>query len=223
MAKTLSEMTFSVIEQASGFNITDDNEYPEDLVADILVSVNSTLIREAFRNRTLDESLYLSHENVPILEISNDIEIEGVTVKNNQHLKYASIPYLITGIGDRNLIYFGTSDFSSNFSRKRFQRLINQLGIVFKLSNVSYSVIGNKAYFLSTEVQGMSIVSAIGLWNDPRLASSYDPEMPFPTPSDYKMELLALQQLLQTKNVPYDIVNDGQRQIIQPRQREEAR
>jgi hypothetical protein len=223
MAKTLKKMVESVIEQASGFNVTDDNEYPELLVEDILVSVNNSLIREAFRNRTLDQTSYMRHENIEIKELSNDIIVEGISIANKSHLLYADIPNLVSGVGDKNLLYLGPVDYSESFSRKRFEKLINQRGIVYRLGNISFSIVGNQIFFLETEVMGINIISTIGLFSDPRVVSSYNEDEPFPTPSDYKMELLALQQLLQSKNIPYDIVNDGQRMIVQPRQKQEAK
>lgn len=211
-------MAYSVIEQASGFNVNDDNEYPVKLVEDILVAVNNSLIREAYKQGKIDQLLYMEHEGMTIKPVEKQLTYNDIPVDVNQHLSYVDLPLLITGIGNKNLMYFGTADYSINFSNKRFEKLINQKGVRYHLHNVSFSVVGNRAYFLASEVQGVKFVSAIGIWSDPRTVSSYNAEEAFPTTSDYKMELLALQQLLSGKNIPFDIINDGQRVFAQPRQ-----
>jgi len=213
MAKTLKQMTDSVIEQASNFQVTDDNEYPFKLVEDILVSTHPTLIREYFNNRHLDTNVAQIESNVPTAPLSNDIVVEGVTIKSTSEYCTASIPQLVNGISGMEVIYVGTADLTKSFSKKSFDAFLKRGKQKYTLPNPAYTIFGN-TILIDGDVKYVSI---IGYFRDPREVNTYNEEKAFPTVSEYKMELLALQQLLTSKNIPFDIINDGQRDVVVPR------
>ena len=216
MAKTLEEIIFSVWEQAEGFNITDDSPYPEKWIEDLIVSVNETLIREAYMNRRLSAYLYLEESNVPVKDFSEDVVISGITVKNRSAYCYADISPLVTGVGNMDIKYLGGVGYSNPYTRRTLLSMIKgSKAVIWPLGKPIYALTGTKVIFPKSEQLGQ-VIDILALWADPRMVSTYNSEQPFPTPSDYKLELLSLQQILQSKNVPWDERQDGQRTILVP-------
>ena len=111
-----------------------------------------------------------------------------------------------------DVVYLGYNDFSRSFIRKGIRNLKRRSKGVYKLPVPGYSIVGNTVFF----DENINVFSLIGYFKDPREVNTYDENEAFPSVSEYKLELLSLQQLLTTKNIPFDIMNDGQRVYMTP-------
>jgi len=214
MAKTLKKMTWSVIEQLSNFEVNDDNEYDPRLIEDIIVSIHPTFVRQYHNERRLDQSKMQMHLNVPVEPLNGSFEYNGITFTPKVSVCIAEIPEVVNGIGWSDIGFLGSSDLQDNFIRKSVAAFFARNGrVLFRLPKPQYCIVGNKVLIKGQ----IKFISLIGYFIDPRRVNTYDPEEPFPTMSEYKLEMLALQQILSTKNIPYDIKDDGQRLIVAPR------
>lgn len=224
MAKTFDKIVYSLLEIVTNFKVTDDVEYPVLWIQDALISMHNTLMREAYNNNTLGPELLLLHENIPVKDLTKEVDIQGISIPIKSKLCYSEIPELVSGIALRFIDYLGTVDLTTPFSYRKISSLINEGGTIYKLPQPVYSILNNKLLFSREDMAGKKVVSLIGYFRDPRDVNTYNPDDPFPTPSEYKLELIALTHLLSAKGVPPDVINDAQRALNQPtEQREENR
>lgn len=212
--KTFDKLVYSLWEIVSNFNITDDNEYPKAWLEDAVLSVHNTLVREAFNNNRLSQGLYMLHSTLETNQVSEDMEIDGVTVKSRSGLCYSDLPPLVDGVGWSDIEYFGPKGYGTNYSRRSPKSLLSGRSPLWTSDKPSYTVIGNKA-LISAEnsIVVPKYLSVEALFRDPRTASSYKDDMAFPTPSEYKLELLCLKHLLSSKGVVPDLISDAQRML----------
>ncbi len=119
------ELTYSILETISAYNITDDNEFSKVQIEEVMLSMNSSLVREAYNNKKISQSLYLTDKNLEIKELTNDVLVKGVKIKANANLCYVELEALVQGIGYKDVIYVGPADFATNYKRKSFRQLIN--------------------------------------------------------------------------------------------------
>lgn len=215
---TFNELTYSVWEILSGFNITDDSEFTVTLIEENMLSMNQTLVREAFNNKKITQSLYVMDAFVEVKKITEEIVVKGIPIKADGVFCYAGLNELVAGVGHKDIDYLGNSDLSRNYSRKSFRQLVTgDRGTLWALHTPSYAMNQNVAYMEAGKLSGTKYVTVFGLWNDPRKASGYDKTRDFPTPSEYKLQMLTIQHLLTGKNVPPDLISDAQRQVQPPR------
>jgi len=220
MAKNFERLTYSLLEIATNFEVTDDIEFPIPWIEDGLISVHNSLMREAYHNNILGPELLQLHKNVDVEPVSEDVTIEGVSFAIKSELCQAEIPELVSGIGQKYLDYVGTVDLANPFSYKTIRTLINDSGTLYKLPVPNYAVLGNKILLTKKDMVGKKIISVIGYFRDPRDVNTYDPEAAFPTPSEFKLEMLTLKHIFSAKGVPPDIINDAQRALGQARENE---
>ena len=213
MAKTLEKIVWSVIEQASNFEVNDDNEYDKRLIEDIVISIHPVLVRQHFNERRLTNQQMQMHLNVPVEPLDTSFDYNGVTFRPNGKLCIAKIPATINGISWNDVNYLGSTNFERNFTRKPVASFFGRNTVLHQLPYPNYCIIGDRVLF----DRSINFFSMIGYFNDPREVNTYNENDPFPTVSEYKLELLSLQQLLSSKNIPFDIVDDGQRVIMAPR------
>ena len=230
MSKTIREISYSVWEQISNFNITDDSPYPYEWIEDTVVATNASLMRQYYDARKLNDELLLTQANVPIEPVENDVTIQGLTIKAKYGFCKADVPPLLTGVENKLLSYVGPPDYSTSYTRRKIYELMNDKGITWKLPNPTYAVVGNQLYFKKSPKLG-NVVSVTGYFRDPREVNTFDKETdPFPTPSEFKLEMLTLQQVMQSLNIPMDLLNDAQREYLrtgagvsQPRSKKRSR
>ncbi len=227
---TFKELTYSVLEIITGFNFTDDSEFSIKQVEEVMLGMNATLVREAFTNKQISQSLYVTDELLSVEKIIKSVVIDGVPIASKAKLCKVDLKALVQGIGWKDVIYFGTPDLSADYTRKSFRGLVDSReGTVWPLGKPYYALLGNTAYLETVAYISSRFVTVEGIWRDPREASGYSETMEFPTPSEYKLQMLTIKHLFIGKNVPPDLINNAQRQVTspqqarQPRVREEAR
>lgn len=214
MSKLLSEISYSVLEQVSNFNITDDTPYPIKWFDDTVVAVNASLMRQYYDAHKLNDELLLMHRNIPIEPIEDTLVIDGIRIQGKYGYCKADIPFLLTGVDNKVLSYVGPDDLSLEYSRRKITDLINDKGVVWKISNPVYAISGTRLFFKKSP-QLANVVTVIGYFRDPREVNTFNEETdPFPTPSEYKLEMLALQQVMQSMGLPLDLLSDAQREYL---------
>lgn len=222
MPKTFNDAVYSLLEIVTNFSVTDDVEYPVKWVEDALISVHNTLMREARRQHTLGDELLLMHKNIKVKPLEDKIQDGDVTINPKTTFCYVEIPELVSGIDQIPLNYVGPVTLDKPYSYKTFQSINDSKGSVWSLNVPNYSIIGDRVLFEKTALKGTKYVSVIAYFRDPRDANTYDPDDAFPTPSEYKLELLGLQHMFQSKNISPDLINEAQR-AIQPVKRSRSR
>jgi hypothetical protein len=145
------------------------------------------------------------------------INVKGVNVSTKNKFCVAKLKQLVQGIAWKDIKYLGPTDFSKLYHRKTFRGLINGDSSVWRLSTPAYAISEDKAYLEQESLSGANYISVVGIWRDPRKVTGYSEDMEFPTPSEYRLQLLTIQHLLTGMNVPPDLINDAQRQIVPPR------
>lgn len=223
MAKNFEKIVYSLLEIVTNFEVTDDIEYPILWIEDGLISIHNSLMREAFDNNKLGPELLQLQKNVPVKPLTESVQIDGVPINIKSELCYSDIPELVSGIEQKNIDYVGTVDLANSFSYRGIKYLVDDDGVLYKLPQPVYSILGNKLLFSKEEMLGIQIVSIIGYFRDPRDVNTYDPNTAFQTPSEFKLEMLTLKHILSAKGVTPDIINDAQRALNQAREREEER
>jgi hypothetical protein len=218
------ELTYSVWEIISGYHITDDSEYSLKQIEEIMLGMNQTLIREAYNNKHISQSLYVMDSFIEVKKMEHSVVAQGIPLKADGKFCKAELNELVAGVGQKDLSYFGSSDLSRNYSRKTLRGLINgDSGTLWSLYTPSYALSDNIAYMDAHKLSGAKYVTVIGLWNDPRKASGYDENKDFPTPSEYKLQMLTIQHMFVGKNIPPDLISNAQREFGQMGQRQQRR
>jgi len=215
--KTLNQYVYSIFEVVSSYFINDDFPISKSWIEDQVVTQNQTLIRKAFVEKRIDEMLYMMHENVPVKDFDNDIEIDGVKIKAGGKFCYIDIPLPVTGIGDLSIDFVVSSNFDTMYSRTSVSELLSKSDGYYELPNPNYAVLRDKLLFKrDNNISKFITVNAI--WGDPRKVSSWRPDKPFPTPSGKNLEILTVQHIGYGFNFPPDVINDAQRALSSPQQ-----
>lgn len=216
MAKTFDKLVYSLIEVATSFTPTDDTEYPVKWVEDAVISVHNSIMRESHARQKFGPELLQLHKEVEIKPYNSSISKNGLTIKTKTDLCYADIPEIVSGIEQIPLTYVGTIDLQSGFSYTNVDELGRGRKSVWELPKPLYSIFSNKILIESKGPATPKFISVMAYFKDPRDVNTYDPEAVFPTPSEYKLEMLGLQHIMHAKGMPQDLINDAQRALGQP-------
>ena len=150
-----------------------------------------------------------------------DVIVDGLLFRNRTDLCKVDISNLVQGIGWSNIEYAGSADFSIKFTRKEVNTFLRpKTDLRWTLPFPWFCVMNETMLLKKAEVPSLQFITISGIWRDPRKVSSYLSTNMFPTPSEYKLELLMFQQVLQSKGIPWDTLQDGQRTIVAPRRAE---
>ena len=221
MSKTFNKIVYSLLEIATNFNVTDDVEYPVKWVEDAVISVHNSLIREAYKQGNLGDELLQIHANELIKPFENEIKVGDIDINTKSHLCYADIPELVAGIHQIPLRYVGTTNLQNSYSYRGVEDIGDTRGVVWGLPTPSYSILGDKVLLEKKALSSGKYISVIAYFRDPREASTYEENDAFPTPSEYKLEMLGLQHIFRSKGISPDLINDAQRALQQARDKDD--
>lgn len=210
--KSLKKIVWSVIEQLTNYNPTDDIPWKEEWLQDQAHVFRSALIKEQLDNtNNLDESYY---QNVSCLEIkcrnitclSGSETIDSGVVEN-----YIEIPKLVGGIGLRDIKYLGTVDYKVPFIRKNLFGYNTSDGDLYNRTKTVYTVVGNEIILKNLPQKGTKYVGFIAILDNPTTACDWNDEKEYPIPNFLiqKLELLMLKQTLSVSGIRPDYVSDG--------------
>jgi hypothetical protein len=220
--KTLKKLVYSILEEVSNWEITDDNPISLPWIEDQIISQNHSLIREAYNNRRIDEYLYQLDEKLEIKQMDKSFVIGDIPISNKTNFCYVDIKTPLTGLRGKEIEVVTYIGYTVSFLRTSIRRLLRKSSGYYSLDKPKYAVYGDRLLFRRDSVKGMKYISISAIWTDPRVVSSWDPDKSFPTPSEKKLELLTIQHIAQAGGFPMDLINDGQRAYQQPKQNESS-
>lgn len=206
----LKKIIEQIWEELDGFNITDDSLYDYEYLKDKVISANSSLVKDTWRNKL---SLDTSYWTCPCIEVEcykDSCTINGITITSNYPIYRATLPQLIKEVGWDDIAYFGMNGFSGSIKRVTFEGFRNQSGNVWTKSSPAFMVIGSDAIIKNIPTKGFSMATIVALYEDVTQACNWseDDMMDFPCPSLEKLSLIV------KKNISFsgrpDLIHDSQ-------------
>lgn len=216
MAKTLNQIVYSIIEKYTQHKPSDDLELPEEFLIGKINDIRATLIRDEYNNGTIDEKYYQKMCCIDVECEENGCTIRGEFISTGSSTIKITLPPLITDVDWNEISFLGSPEWNK-FHRKTLDAWISNEDNPWTGGKPIYTVVGSEAYLRNLITPGMRKVCGIFLLSNPVDACDYDKDVDiYPIPSEYKLELLVLKDLL---SVGYkgDMLNDGQEDTIDPR------
>jgi len=218
MSKSLNEFVYSVLEAVSNFQLNDDFPLSELWVEDQLISQNHTLIRKAHSERKIDAMLYLTDANLVLYPLEGQIEFQGVIINDHKEFCYVDPQELLGGLNGMEVQYVASSSLGVVYTRVPIRSLLRKRANYYSLPKAHYAVTKEKILFRKGE-DVSKFIDVSGIWRDPRLVSSWDPDDMFPTPSEKNLEILTIQHIEHAMRFPADLISDAQRALPQQPQK----
>ena len=223
MSKSIIELRYSILEVVSNFFYNDDFPISESWVDDQIITQNNTLIRKAKQEGRIDEYLYMLDEDLELKQLDHKIDYKGVVITAKEDYCYADLKPLVSGIGGLEIDFVSNVGFDTVYIRKTTRELILGHTGYYELPTPTYAVFRNFLLFRKDQVMNAKFITVNGIWADPRLVSTWDPDDKFPTPSEKNLEILTVQYIGHAMGFPADVINDAQRAMGQPaKQKNEA-
>jgi len=210
MAKSFIRIVESVKEKYTNFNIRDDLRVPDELIRDKVHDWRATLIRDEFRSTNIiDQNYYQKTCCIEITCEAQSCTIGNYTVPSGTVIWSVELPALVTGVGWKDILYLGPDNMLTNFDRYSLSGLAGLQGNIWTGNEPAYTTIGNIAYFLNLPTSGSRFLCLVALVNNPTVVCDYDLDADiYPTPSDTKLEMLVLKDLLSVAGIRLDEAQD---------------
>ena len=113
------------------------------------------------------------------------------------------------------------SGFGNKFSEVAFENLFESNYSRFSKKMIQFSRVGNRAYYLNLP-KNVNKLCLVGLVKDPiSLCSYYKEKTIYPSPQEYKLELLVVQDILSSYNVSPDEQNNTKHDLSSIRQQKQ--
>lgn len=213
---TIQEIVDIVKEKLTSFHVTDTFNITDSIIINRINVIRELLIQQ---NKNKIQSMFYSEVCcIDVLCVEPGCEINGEFIESGINLSYSDLPELISGLGGKELKYLGLLGFGNNFSEVSFENLFESNYSRYSKRMIQYSRIGNRAYYLNMP-KNVNKVCLVGLVKDPiSLCSYYKEKTVYPTPQEYKLELLVVQDILSSYNVAPDEQNNTRHDLSAVRQ-----
>ena len=219
MAKTLIKIIDSIKIDLKVF--IDDHWLAnlDEFLADKINAINQTLIRQEYTNKGYIDELYYQEHNCLEVECHRDTcTVDGVVFTFKGELHKVEFPKLLSGVGYLNILYFGLHDMMNNFSRVGFDGLRAMDYRRYASGEPAYTTVGQYA-LIKNLPKYTGKLKLVGLMHNPVDACTFEEDVtPYPTPSEYNLELLVKKDLLSTWNIPFEERNDTRGIVLVPQQ-----
>lgn len=210
--KSLLKIIYSVQEQLSGFNVTDDTPYSEEFLKDLANVFRSALIKEEInQTKLVSDSYYQSMCCLEVICREQSCVSGSETVKSGSKQYYVELPKLIGGVGNNDIKYLGLDDYKNGFIRTNLLGFNTSDGDKYGRMRTRYMMVGKEAILKNIPTKGLKYVCLIGLLDDPTTSCLWDADVEYPLPNHLivRLETLMLKQILSTYNIKPDLKNDG--------------
>ncbi len=212
--KTKREIIYSIIEFVSGFHVTDDSPYDEQLIGDKVDDVRAILIKQQHReNKNVDDEFY----QMCGVHIENELLAnldDGINIKRF----YVTFPALITNVGWDNIKYLGRKTMDGKYNRRSIDGLVAARGRYWTRRTTDYSVVSATRAIIRNEDTAENII-ILGLFKSPSTVPGYSDNDPYPVPDSYKLEMIVKQDIAAALGVMPDEINDARHNAEQNRMR----
>ena len=216
MSKTLNQLTYSILEAVTNFSYNDDTPIPSLWVEDQIITQHATLVRKALSEKKIDQGLYVIHEQLEVKTLDKSFNVGNIKIGNKTDFCYADINPLMTGLKGKEIDFVSDISYSTIYVRKALRTLLQGASGYYSFPKPSYAMSRNKIILRISDLGGAAYISINGIWADPRLASGYNKDEKFPTPSERSLEQLTIQHIQYALQNQPDLINDAQRAYQQP-------
>ena len=221
MAKPLKNIVHSIIEKLSKFKPTDDFQIPYKFIVDKVHDIRASMIREEWRNKNLSQEYYQLVCCIDVECEKAGCTINGMFISEGTKFYKATLPKLLSGVGDDNLLYLGTIGLKNKYTRKSFDGWMNQAGNRWTAYNPNYTIIENEAY-LKNLPTALKRICILAILDTPQTACDWNDETSeYPVPSEYRLEMLVVKDILSTWGIVTDEMNDSNANQGDPRMNSE--
>lgn len=210
MSKTLKEIGYTILEELTNFQITDDERITLPYLYGKIAVVRDELIAQELRiKKRLDPMFYTKCNCVPVRceEIVCDDET-GEEVKSGIIEVYADVAFLQNYLGRYTTSYVGDPDLCSPFRRLNFPFGV---GSSFTKDAIGFSLVDNKILFKNLPNE-IGVVTVVGITkNGTCLENACDAdEKPYNIPQNliYELEKKVVFSIRKATEVKRDIIND---------------
>ena len=214
MTKTLNQIIETLMEELSSFKINDDFPIDPDMLKDTVVGINGTLMREEYdRLGYLSEQFYKPYFCHQVECLGMSCTINGIVIERQFPIYRVTMEILQTGIGWSDVLYFGLSGMRKNFHRVSVGELATINDRTFTAKRPAYAKAGSDFWIVNLPTTGTRLLTSMVIYADPRKSPGWSDETSiFPTPSNYKLELLVKKDIYSSWGRT-DLVDNAQRAL----------
>lgn len=215
----IQEIVDIVKEKLTSFHVTDTFNITDSIIINRINTIRELLIQQ---NKNKIQSMFYSEVCcIDVKCVEPGCEINGEYIESGINLSYSDLPELISGLNGKELKYLGLSGFGNKFSEVAFENLFESNYSRFSKKMIQFSRVGNRAYYLNLP-KNVNKLCLIGLVKDPvSLCSYYKERTIYPSPQEYKLELLVVQDILSSYNVNPDEQNNTRHDLSSIRQQKQ--
>jgi len=214
MGKTLANIVDSIIEYVSGFQVTDDNKFDKDIIADKVHDVRINLIYDELQSKGyIDDGYYVLTRCIKIIKEDMICDEEDECANIDLGIWTAEIPTLIERVGWANIKYLGTVNFTKSFTRKSLSGLLAMSGNRYTYDKPAYTLIANnKLMFKNVDCQ--EVINMLCLPKIPTQVCDWNDDTPYPVPDAFKLELIVKKDIFASLGIPADEFNNTKHDML---------
>lgn len=216
MTKTLNQIIETLMEEISSFKLNDDFPIDPDMLKDTVVGINGSLMREEYdRLGYLSEQFYMPYFCNQVECLGINCNINGVVIERKLPIYKVTMEILQTGIGWSDVLYFGLSGMKKNFHRVSVGELATINDRTFTAGRPAYAKSGSDFWIVNLPSSGTRLLTSMVIYADPRKSPGWSDEKSiFPTPSNYKLEMLVKKDIIPSLGHS-DLADNAQRALAQ--------
>lgn len=216
----------ALIEEAlQAYKITDDFYIDPDVILATMNMVRSALLRQM--KHSVDSGMYQLVDCLKIECISRKCEVNGYTLETEPLLKVV-LPTLVSDMSPYDIKYLGGVDLQSGGTRLSLDGFANLQHSRFVKDKFHYTIMGNDCYLKnlpSSINKDTGFLSGMLLLHNPVDACNWNDETNYPCPSDYRLQVLTIQHILEGHRMKTDENNNAREQLNfaggQPKQQQQ--
>lgn len=214
MGKTLANIVDSIIEYVSGFQVTDDNKFDRDLIADKVHDVRINLIHDELAGKGyIDDEYYVLTRCIKIIKEDMICDEEDECAEIDLKIWTAEIPALIERVGWHNIKYLGSVNFTKKFTRKSLSGFLSMSGSRYTSDISAFTLLSNsKIMFKNVDCQ--EVVNMLCLPKVPTSVCDWNDDMAYPVPDVFKLELIVKKDIFSSLGIPADEFNNTKHDML---------
>jgi len=205
MNKSINKIVESIM---IDFRQVTDEDYlatKRNYIIDKIHAIRATLIRDEYESsKRIDKQFYMKYSTSIVCQ-RNEFIINNITFTSKSYLYTAELPTLIQGVGDKNILFIGTDDYSTSFILKGFGGFQASSYNLHTSAMPLATLLGNTLLLKNVPKSMMALYTHI-LPYDPTEIPGFDNDSDYPCSSIYKLELLLKKDLLSTWGLPLDVL-----------------
>lgn len=211
---TAKEHIELIRETLHSYKTFDKTDIIDEVILASMNIVRAALIRQQ-KPKGVDSSFY---QLIPCLEIecvSNECEYVGYTI-SGEGTKQVVLPPLVKDMSPHDIKYLGGDDMLSGGTKLSVEGFSMLEHSRYVKDKFHFLVLGDKVLLKNVptrENQELKLLTGILLLDNPIDACNFTDDTPYPCPSDYRLQVLTIQHILQAYHIYPDEFNDARDQL----------